>query len=280
MRAWVVDHRGPEGGRPEGGRLRLVERAAPVPGPGEVLLAVRACGVCRTDLHLPRRRPAGQAPSGGSRARDRGRGRRCRPRHDAVRTGRAGRCRLVAIDLRKVPLLPPRRENLCEDAAFHRLGRRRRLCRDWPCAGGVRVPLPEGFDDLHAAPLLCAGIIGYRALVRARVPPGGALGLCGFGASAHLTLQVARHLGARCTSSPASPRRGSWPAARSGQRATVTDPSPEPLDSAILFAPAGELVPVALRALDRGGTLAVAGIHLTDVPSPRLPGAPVRGTRR
>ena len=159
-------------------------------------------------------------------------------------------------------------ENLCEAPRF----------TGWDADGGFAelavapeayaYPLPEGFDDVHAAPLLCAGIIGYRALGRARVPPGGALGLWGFGASAHLTLQVARHLGARVhvfTRAPAA-RELARSSARSSAQG-VTDPSPEPLDSAILFAPVGELVPIALAALDRGGTLAVAGVHLTDVPS-------------
>ena len=128
-------------------------------------------------------------------------------------------------------------------------------------------PLPDDFDDLHAAPLLCAGIIGYRALVRARVPESGSLGLWGFGASAHLTLQVALHLGARVhvfTRARAAQELARRLGAASAQG--VTDPSPEPLASAILFAPVGDLVPVALSALDRGGTLAIAGVHLTDVP--------------
>jgi len=263
MRAWVVDH-----GGPEGGRLRLVERAAPVPGPGEVLLAVRACGVCRTDLHLrdgelPAKRPGvvpghqivGEVVDAGPGTERFGPGERVGV---AWLRSTCGRCRFCLRD----------EENLCEDPRF----------TGWDADGGFAelavapeayaYPLPDGFGDLHAAPLLCAGIIGYRALVRARVPPGGALGLWGFGASAHLTLQVARHLGARVhvfTRAPAAQELARRLGAVSTQG--VTDPSPEPLDSAILFAPAGELVPLALAALDRGGTLAVAGVHLTDVPS-------------
>jgi len=128
-------------------------------------------------------------------------------------------------------------------------------------------PLPASFDDVHVAPLLCAGIIGYRALLRARLPAGGRLGLWGLGASAHLTLQVARHQGARIhvfTRAPAARELALRLGADSAQG--VTDPTPEPLDSAILFAPVGDLVPWALAALDRGGTLAVAGVHLTDLP--------------
>ena len=128
--------------------------------------------------------------------------------------------------------------------------------------------LPDAFDDEHAAPLLCAGIIGYRALRRASLPPGGVLGVYGFGGSAHLATQVALHEGARVhvltRGEAARAHALDLGAASAGG---PTDTPPEPLDAAILFAPAGDLVPVALQALDRGGTLAVAGIHLTAIPS-------------
>jgi propanol-preferring alcohol dehydrogenase len=128
--------------------------------------------------------------------------------------------------------------------------------------------IPDVFDDRHAAPLLCAGIIGYRALERARVPDGGRLGLYGFGGSAHLAAQVALHRGARVHVMTRGERAREL--ALSLGAASAQDaysPPPEPLDSAILFAPVGDLVPVALEALDRGGRLAIAGIHLTEVPS-------------
>jgi alcohol dehydrogenase, propanol-preferring len=263
VQAWIV-----EPGGPEGGALRLVERPAPVPGPGEVLVAVHACGVCRTDLHLrdgdlPAKRPGvvpghqivGEVVGVGPGASRFGPGQRVGV---AWLRSTCGRCRFCLRD----------QENLCEDPRF----------TGWDADGGFTelavapeayaYPLPDGFDDLHAAPLLCAGIIGYRALVRARVPEGGSLGLWGFGASAHLTLQVARHLGARVhvfTRAPAAQELARRLGAASAQG--VGDPSPEPLASAILFAPAGELVPVVMAALDRGGTLAVAGVHLTDVPA-------------
>ena len=135
-----------------------------------------------------------------------------------------------------------------------------------PEAFAYRVP--DAFDDEHAAPLLCAGIIGYRALERAEVPPGGRLGIYGFGGSAHLTAQLALARGATVhvmTRSAAARRLAlELGCASAGD---VGDAPPEPLDAAILFAPVGELVPVALAALDRGGTLAIAGIHLSDVPS-------------
>jgi propanol-preferring alcohol dehydrogenase len=127
--------------------------------------------------------------------------------------------------------------------------------------------LPAGIDDQHIAPLLCAGIIGYRALVCAAVPPGGSLGIYGFGGSAHLTAQVALAQGLRVhvlTRGEANQRLATELGADSVGDAR--DVPPEALDGAILFAPAGDLVPVALRALDRGGTLAVAGIWLSDIP--------------
>ena len=127
--------------------------------------------------------------------------------------------------------------------------------------------LPEALDDVHAAPLLCAGIVGYRALKRAELPPGGRLGIYGFGASAHVVAQVAIAQGAQVhvlTRSAAARELALELGAASAGPADGAPP--EPLDGAVLFAPAGELVPVALRALDQGGTLAVAGIHLSDVP--------------
>jgi propanol-preferring alcohol dehydrogenase len=262
VRAWIVDPSGPTGGA-----LRPVERPAPVPGPGEVLLAVRACGVCRTDLHLrdgdlPAKRPGvvpghqivGEVVGAGPGTSRFSRGERVGV---AWLRSTCGRCRFCLRG----------DENLCVAPGF----------TGWDADGGFAemavapeayaYPLPDDFDDLHAAPLLCAGIIGYRALVRARVPESGSLGLWGFGASAHLTLQVALHLGARVhvfTRARAAQELARRLGAASAQG--VTDPSPEPLASAILFAPVGDLVPVALAALDRGGTLAIAGVHLTDVP--------------
>jgi propanol-preferring alcohol dehydrogenase len=262
MRAWIV-----EPGRSPPGILRAVERPAPVPGPGEVLLAVRACGVCRTDLHLrdgelPAKRP-GVVPGHQIVGEVIGLGPGASQFRPGERVGVAwlrstcGRCRFCLRG----------DENLCVEPRF----------TGWDADGGFAelavapeayaYRLPEGFDDLHAAPLLCAGIIGYRALVRARVPDGGSLGLWGFGASAHLTLQVALHLGARVhvfTRAAAAQELARRLGAVSAQG--VADSSPEPLASAILFAPVGDLVPVALAALDRGGTLAIAGVHLSDVP--------------
>jgi propanol-preferring alcohol dehydrogenase len=159
------------------------------------------------------------------------------------------------------------RENLCPEPRF----------TGWDADGGYAewavvdeayaYALPDGFDDEHAAPLLCAGIIGYRALRRAELPPGGRLGIYGFGASAHLAAQVALAEGATVhvlTRAKAAQQHALDLGAQSAGPADAAPP--EPLDAAILFAPVGDLVPTALAALDRGGTLAIAGIHLTDVP--------------
>ena len=159
-------------------------------------------------------------------------------------------------------------ENLCTDPRF----------TGWDVDGGYAewtvvderyaYRLPDGIDDRTAAPLLCAGIIGYRAPLRAELPAGGRLGIYGFGGSAHLTAQVAMAAGATVhvmTRSADARALALELGAASAQGAA--DPPPEPLDAAILFAPVGTLVPPALEALERGGTLAIAGIHLTDIPS-------------
>ena len=158
-------------------------------------------------------------------------------------------------------------ENLCVDPRF----------TGWDADGGYAeyavVPedyayaIPAAFDDEHAAPLLCAGIIGFRALQRAAVPPGGRLGIYGFGASAHLALQVAVDDGAVVHVMTRSERAREHALALGAASAVgARDAPPEPLDSAVVFAPAGDVVPSALEALDGGGTLTIAGIHLTDVP--------------
>lgn len=264
MRAWIVDEPGPA----DAGPLRLVDRPVPTPGPGEVRVRVAACGVCRTDLHLaegdlpPRRHGVvpghevvGRVDAVGAGARRFASGDRVGIAWLRATCGTCGFCTTG-------------RENLCVDPRF----------TGWDADGGYAdyavvdeayaYPLPEEFDDEHAAPLLCAGIIGYRALRRALPSGAGArLGIYGFGASAHLAAQVAVHEGAvvhvRTRSEDARERALELGAATA---AGADEPPPEPLDAAVLFAPAGALVPVALAALDRGGRLAIAGIHLTQVP--------------
>ncbi|HEY6796078.1 MAG TPA: zinc-dependent alcohol dehydrogenase family protein [Kineosporiaceae bacterium] len=264
MRAWIVDQPGPvSSSRP----LRLVERDDPTPGPGEVRMRVSACGVCRTDLHLAEgdlapRRPGmvpGHEVVGYVDALGEGAGRfRLGDRIGvAWLRGTCGACRWCRSG----------RENLCPLATF----------TGWDADGGYAeftvVPeaygyrLPETVDDVHVSPLLCAGIVGYRALKRVGLPPGGRLGIYGFGASAHLVAQVAIAQGVTVhvlTRSAEAQRLALELGAASVGPADAAPP--EKLDGAVLFAPVGTLVPVALRALDRGGVLSIAGIHLSDVP--------------
>ena len=265
MRAWHVEAPGPVTGHP----LRLhTDDEMPRPGPGELLLKVLACGVCRTDLHvtegdLPPHRPGvtpGHEVVGGVAELGGGAG------PEWAVGDRAGAawlrwtdttCRYCRRDA----------ENLCPQSRY----------TGWDADGGyaeyMTVPaayahrLPPGYSDAELAPLLCAGIIGYRALQRAELPPGGRLGIYGFGGSAHLAAQVALARGAtvHVLTRGEQARRLALElgAASAGDAA---DMPPEPLDAAILFAPVGDLVLPALAALDRGGTLAIAGIHLTDIP--------------
>jgi len=263
MLAWQVHHPGPIATGP----LRLATRPVPDPAPGELLVRVSACAVCRTDLHLAEgdlgpRRPdttpghevVGVVAGRASDVRGWEIGERVGVAWLRGTCGVCGYCRRGA-------------ENLCPYSSY----------TGWDADGGYAefcvVPaafahrLPGGYRDSELAPLLCAGIIGYRALRRSRLPRGGRLGIYGFGASAHLAAQVALAEGATVhvltRSEPARELALRLGAASAG--AADEDP-PEPLDAAILFAPAGALVPVALAALDRGGTLAVAGIHLSDIP--------------
>ncbi|WP_432012981.1 zinc-binding alcohol dehydrogenase family protein [Streptomyces cucumeris] len=259
MRAWVV--RTP-------GRLDRADLPVPRPADDELLVRVRACGVCRTDLHVrdgdlpPHRSPVvpghevvGEVVGAGPRAAGERLGTLVGVPWLRRTCGRCAYCRRG-------------RENLCPSSEY----------TGWDADGGyaeyVTVPaayaydLPAGYADEELAPLLCAGIIGYRALRRAELPPGGRLGIYGFGGSAHLTAQVALARGAvvhvLTRSAAARALALELGAASAGAAA---DRPPEPLDAAVLFAPVGDLVPVALEALDSGGTLSVAGIHLSDIPS-------------
>jgi propanol-preferring alcohol dehydrogenase len=263
MRAWAVQRPGPIDSRP----LVRVDRGVPEPGPGELQLQISCCGVCRTDLHLaegqlPPRRPLtvpGHEIVGRVSALGAGTTRfAIGDRVGVAWLGRTdGSCRFCRQG----------RENLCLHPSF----------TGWDADGGYAefcvadeafsYPLPAAVSDEQAAPLLCSGIIGYRALCAAALPPAGVLGIYGFGASAHLTAQLALHLGHEVhvlTRGSANRRLATHLGVDSVGAAR--DRPPRKLDGAILFAPAGELVPVALAALDRGGTLAVAGIWLSDIP--------------
>ena len=264
MTAWQVGTPAPAAQHP----LQLVERDVPEPGPGEVRLKVRACGVCRTDLHLAEgdltpKRPGttpGHEVVGVVDARGEGvtRWELGRRLGIAWLRGTCGKCRYCLRG----------DENLCPYSRY----------TGWDADGGYAeyavvdenfaYPIPDRYDDEHAAPLLCAGIVGYRALRRARVAPGGRLGIYGFGASAHLAAQVALAEGTTVhvlTRAEQARKLALSLGVASAQGAY--DMPPEPLDGAVLFAPVGDLVPVALAALDRGGTLSIAGIHLSDIPA-------------
>lgn len=260
MQAWVVDH--------ERHTLTLRDRPVPVPAPGEVVIEVMACGVCRTDLHVLDGDIAAHRPD-------------VVPGHQVV--GRvvdlgAGVVQLARGDLVGAAWLRSTcgactwcrtgRENLCPSTRFN----------GWDADGGfaelMSVPeafayrLPDDTDPVAAAPLLCAGIIGFRALQRAALPPGGRLGLYGFGSSAHIAAQLAMAGGAEVCAITRGERNRRL--ARALGLTFVGDENaepPEPLDAAIIFAPAGGIVPQALRATAPGGTVVVAGIHLSDVPS-------------
>jgi propanol-preferring alcohol dehydrogenase len=260
MLAWHVERPGPIERRP----LRPCTDPVPEPRPGELLVRVLVCGVCRTDLHVvegdlpvhrfgvvPGHEVVGEVVTAGDGF------------EVGDRVGVAwlrGTCGLCRYCLRGA-------ENLCLFSVY----------TGWDFDGGyaefTTVPaayahhLPKGYSDAELAPLLCAGIIGFRALKRAALPDGGRLGIYGFGASAHLAAQVALANGATVhvmTRSAAARELALGLGAASARDAA--DPPPESLDSAILFAPVGELVLPALEALDRGGTLSIAGIHLTDIP--------------
>jgi propanol-preferring alcohol dehydrogenase len=249
------------------GPLAPADKPRPEPGPNELLVRVLACGVCRTDLHLavgdlPPRRAAtvpghevvGEVVARGAQATAVPVGARV---GIAWLRGTCGVCRFCTRGA----------ENLCPYSTY----------TGWDADGGyaeyATVPeayayrLPDDADPVALAPLLCAGIIGYRALRRSGIGPAGQLGIWGFGASAHLTAQLAAAQGAQVhvfTRSAASQELARHLGAASVQG--VYGESPVPLDAAILFAPVGDLVPVALAAIDRGGVLAISGIHLTDVP--------------
>ncbi len=252
----------------QAGPLALRDVPVPEPGPGQVRVRVQVCGVCRTDLHIVE----GELPQAK---------RPVVPGHEVVgivdRVGKGvstvregdrvgvawlqetcGRCEFCRAG----------RENLCGQARFtgyHADGG----YAEYLLVPAVFVyPLPPALSDDETAPLLCAGIIGYRALRLSGVKPGQRLGLYGFGASAHITIQVARHWG--CAVYVCSLRDQHRTLARELGAVWVgeaTDMPPDKLHGAIIFAPAGDIVPPALRALEKGGTVAIAGIHLTPIPA-------------
>jgi len=263
MRAMILHQPAPVEEKP----LRAVDVAPPTPGPGEVLVRVRACGVCHTDLHtvegdlalprlplIPGHQVVGIVAEAGPGVT------RFRP-GDRVGVpwlyATCGECRFCQEG----------RENLCESARFTGYHADGGYAEAMVVAADFAYALPPDFSDTAAAPLLCAGVIGYRALRLSEVRPGQRLGLYGFGASAHVTLQVARHWGCEVfvfTRSPAHQQLARELGAVWVGRAEEEPPAR--LHSAIIFAPAGALVPEALRVLEKGGTLALAGITMSPIP--------------
>ena len=269
MRAMVLERPG----RVAAGPLALREMARPEAGPGMLVVRVNACGVCRTDLQLcegdleahalpivPGHQVVGTVESVGEGATEGKQGAPWRPGDRAGVAWLGGACG-VCLYCRS------ERENLCESARF----------TGWDANGGyathvaVRADfalrLPPGFDDLAAAPLLCGGVIGYRSFKRSGVKPGGKLGLYGFGASAFITIQVARHFGCRVYVATRAERDRERARELGAEWAGgYDDRPPEPLDGAITFAPSGDVVRSALRGLGRGGTVAINAIHLDRLP--------------
>jgi len=265
LRAWIVDTPGPLEGHP----LRMVDLPDPEPAPGEILVRVRVCGVCRTDLHVAE----GDLPPVSPHPIVPGHqivGIVDRVGPDTSRFARGERVGIAWLGSTCGTCVFCRRgsENLCPRSrytGYHENGGYAELA---VVREAFAYPIPDGFADEEAAPLLCAGIIGYRALERAHVPEGGSLALFGFGSSAHVVLQLARHRGhdvVVCT-------RGAGHRELARRMGAIWvggsyDAPPQPVDSAIVFAPAGEVVPPALEAVGKGGTVTLAGIHMSPIPS-------------
>lgn len=267
MKAWTLKSPRPVDERP----LELVDVEVPAPGAEELLVRVSACGVCRTDLHvvegeLPVRRspviPGHQIVGTVSKLGSRVEGFRLGQRVGIAWLHHTdGDCRFCRSG----------RENLCEHADF----------TGWTVDGGYAeyalataafaYPIPEGFHDLEAAPLLCAGIIGYRSLRLTGIEnwAGTRLGIYGFGAAGHVVIQLARARGAAVYVCTRDRERHQALALELGANwvGDAMDEPPMKLDASIIFAPAGELVPVALQALDKGGVLVLGGIHMSPIPS-------------
>jgi propanol-preferring alcohol dehydrogenase len=264
MHGMLLSRQGPIGSRP----LEPRELRDPEPGPGEIRVRIRVCAICRTDLHviegdLPPRRlplvPGHQAVGAVDRV---GAGSRRFRLGDRVgiawlraTCGSCNVCRAGA-------------ENLCEASrytGYHEDGGYAELA---VVPEAFAYPIPATFTDLEAAPLLCAGIIGYRALRRTELDRGGRLGLYGFGSSAHVVIQIARHRGADVfVATRAAAHRDLARRLGAAWVGDAGDPMPAALDAAVVFAPAGEIVPPALRAVRKGGTVVLAGIHMSPIPS-------------
>jgi propanol-preferring alcohol dehydrogenase len=248
--------------------LQLRDIPIPEPAPNEIRVRVQACGICRTDLHVvegelppqlehvvPGHQVVGVVDRSGSAARRFSEGDRV---GIAWLRSTCGACRYCRAG----------NENLCPHARFTGYHANGGYAEYAVVREDFAYALPTNLDAAEATPLLCAGIIGYRALRRADMQPGCRLGLYGFGSSAHIAIQVARHLGCAVYVMTRDERHQQLARQLGAAWAGGADAMPpEKLDSAVLFAPVGHLVLPALEALDQGGTLALAGIYLTDIPS-------------
>jgi propanol-preferring alcohol dehydrogenase len=261
-----------------GDSLREVERAIPEPGPGELLVEVAACGICRTDLHIvdgdlngpipivPGHEIVGRVGAVGSAVTTHSVG-------DRVGIPWLGRTCGVCAYCRSG------RENLCDDPLFTGFNRDGGFATHVLADAAFCQNIPDGFGDVEAAPLLCAGLIGYRALAMAGEAR--SLGLYGFGAAAHILAQIAAWQGRRVHAFTRPGDEAGQGFARSLGCAWAggsDEPAPEPIDSAIIFAPVGALVPAALRQVRKGGSVICAGIHMSDIPA--FPYADLWGERQ
>jgi len=262
VRAMQLAKSAPIEGRP----LRQVDLPDPDPKPGELILAVTACAVCRTDLQIvegdlearrlpivPGHQVVGRVDKVGREVAGWREGDRVGLGWLAGTDGTCGFC-------------TARRENLCPGAEFTGWDRDGGYATRVAARADFAHRLPDGFDDLAAAPLLCGGVIGYRSLKVSGIQPGGRLGLYGFGASAVLAMQVARHWGCEVHVRTRSQREQERSRSMGAASAAGYDEPTPPLEAAVTFAPSGDVVLAALRSVDRGGTVAINAIHLDRIP--------------
>lgn len=266
MKAFIISDPAPIETRP----LKLADLPRPVPQTGELLIKVTACGICRTDLHvaegdleqrlkpaIPGHQVVGVVEDFGDEVAGFERGQRVGV---AWLHSTCGVCRFCLSG----------HENLCENAEFTGWTRNGGFAEYMVADADFVYPLPYGFDDIQAAPLLCAGIIGYRALRLTGLDDwqGAQLGIYGFGAAGHICIQIARSRGADVYVSTRDREKHQALAHELGAVwvGDTFDRPPVPLDSAIIFAPAGEIVPAALKALDKGGSLVLGGIYMSPIP--------------
>ncbi|MBI1823120.1 MAG: zinc-dependent alcohol dehydrogenase family protein [Nitrospirae bacterium] len=263
MKAMVIQNRSPIENRP----LQLVELPNPVPGAGEVLVRVEVCGICRTDLHVIE----GELPACSSTLV---------PGHqivghiaglgpDATRFRQEDRVGIAWLN-RSCGICPycrKKQENLCDNPRFTGYHVNGGYAEYVVAPEAFIYPLPPALSSTECAPLLCAGIIGYRAYTRSEIKRGERLGLYGFGASAHVVIQIAQYYGCEVYVSTRGEKHREL-ASRLGATwvGDAQETPPQKLNGAIVFAPAGELVPFALSSLDKGGTLALAGIYMSQIP--------------